>query len=322
MRNLIGAIIVLVVILTINPLIATGTKDLLDKNNGAFIVSASSEYGGTWMAQYLLDKMTSNGWCSESGKPFPHTIIIELKQLSRIDEFTIDNKNAQESGYPGISARRFELYFSTTSSDRGYQLALKGEAWKEDQRHFKIDPPANARWIKLVIISNWGNPDYTEVMKIWAYGVPLQPEEAGSNPLDGATVISTSSQYDDSWSGNLLLDKTTEKGWCSAADSAFPHTIVIELKDIDRIKKFVIDNRGAQESGYPGISARRFELYASPLSKSYGHMLVLTGEAAQGARREFSLDTPVNARWLKLVILSNWGNASYTEIMELEAYAD
>jgi len=29
---------------------------------------------------------------------------------------------------------------------------------------------------------------------------------------------------------------------------------------------------------------------------------------------------PTTARWLKFVIRSNWGNASYTELMELEAY--
>jgi|GEM_PF-4649519 len=321
MRNSIKAIIAIfaIIITIIAPSRAT---DLLDTFNGASIITVSSEYSDEWSARNLLDRKTPKGWCSAKGSPFPHIIVMELKQLSRLEDLTFSNSSAQEDSYPGISARKFQLFVSTTSPTDGFKLVLENEAGRESNRSFRVDPPAPARWIKLVILSNYGNPFYTEVMKLWAYGTPLQPEGAPLNLLDGAEVLSASSQHNDSWSAKLLLDKTIEKGWCSAAKSPFPHTIVLELRDIVKITKFVIDNRGAQESSYPGISARHFKLYATPLSKSYGYKLVLEGEAAQRARKEFSLDAPISARWLQLEILSNWGNSDYTEIMELEAYSE
>ncbi len=40
----------------------------------------------------------------------------------------------------------------------------------------------------------------------------------------------------------------------------------------------------------------------------------LSGEAVKGGRQAFEISPPVEARWLKLVILSNYGEPSYTEL--------
>jgi outer membrane protein OmpA-like peptidoglycan-associated protein len=139
---------------------------------------------------------------------------------------------------------------------------------------------------------------------------------------EGAVVLSATSRYNEKWDPLLLIDGTTATGWCSAKGKAYPNHIMIELARTFRLKEFCIDNTDAQESGYPGISAREFKLYASTLSSKDGFQLIYAGEAAKGKRKVFDLETTPEARWIKLEVLSNWGDNQYTEIMELEAYGD
>ncbi len=77
---------------------------------------------------------------------------------------------------------------------------------------------------------------------------------------------------------------------------------------------------GAQDSGYPGISSKDVEAWASNTSPTEGFSKVLQVQIPQTGRQEFKLAAPTPARWLKFVIRSNWGNKNYTELMELEAY--
>ena len=78
-----------------------------------------------------------------------------------------------------------------------------------------------------------------------------------------------------------------------------------------QLKEFVIDNTNAQEDEYPGISARNFELYASTISREAGFNLVYAGLAGKGGRNLFVFKKPTQAQWLKLVVLSNWGDPAY-----------
>ena len=139
---------------------------------------------------------------------------------------------------------------------------------------------------------------------------------------DGAVVLSATSRYNEKWDRLLLIDGTSASGWCSAKGSAYPNSILIEMARSIRLAEFCIDNTGAQESRYPGISARKFKLYASTVSAREGFQLIYAGEAAKGERKVFTFEKKAEARWLQLEVISNWGHSEYTEIMELEAYGD
>lgn len=178
------------------------------------------------------------------------------------------------------------------------------------------------------------------------FGSPAGPraQDAGGGGPDlldlnsGALVLSYTNQYDSGrWSALSLLDGTNDTGWGNQKGKArFPFSFVIELAQRSRIETFVIDNRGTNERKFPGISTRRFELYVSTVSPRTGFRKVFSGEAARGERTTFELapsgeaepDDPsefqqaagVEAEWIRLVILSNWGHANYTTLMELEAY--
>lgn len=138
---------------------------------------------------------------------------------------------------------------------------------------------------------------------------------------NGAVVLSQSSEYGGGqWSALALLDGTAGLGWCSQDKAPFPHEILIELARPSLVESIAFDQTEAQESGYAGISAKDVEVWASNVSPADGFTKALQVQLPKGGKQEVKLPVPVGARWLKFVIRSNWGNANYTELMELEAY--
>lgn len=75
-----------------------------------------------------------------------------------------------------------------------------------------------------------------------------------------------------------------------------------------------------EESSYAGISVRGIDLWVSTTSASSDFEKVASFEATKGTRKSYILNTMARARWLKLLITSNYGHSDYTEMMELEAY--
>jgi len=137
---------------------------------------------------------------------------------------------------------------------------------------------------------------------------------------NGTVIVSASSMYNKTWSPVNLVDGTTKSGWCSAAKAAFPHTIVFELAQPHAIAGVAVDNTGDQGSSYPGISSKGIIVYGSNKSAIEGFTQLTSLEAQSGSRKEVPLKTPVTIQWLKFAVNSNWGNADYTEIMEMEAF--
>ena len=154
--------------------IAAEKVDRLDIASGAVLISATTEYNQKWAGMMLLDGSTGMGWCSKKGSPYPNTFLIELPNSVAISSFYIDNTNAQESGYPGISARRFKLYVSNQSAKEGFKLIYEGEAARGQRKGFTIARPVPGQWLKLEVLSNWGDPQYTELMELEAYGEPVK----------------------------------------------------------------------------------------------------------------------------------------------------
>jgi hypothetical protein len=70
----------------------------------------------------------------------------------------------------------------------------------------------------------------------------------------------------------------------------------------------------------PAISAKDVEVWASNVSPADGFTKALQVQLPKGGKQEFKLPVPRRRAVVKFVIRSNWGNASYTELMELEAY--
>ena len=155
----------------------------------------------------------------------------------------------------------------------------------------------------------------------------LAPAQRSASPRSnilelahGTVLVSVTSSYGGSWTAANLADGSTGTGWSSAQGAAFPHTVVFELPQPYAVASIAVDNSGDQEGSYPGISSRRVTVYGSTTSAAAGFTQLTAFEARRGGRMEGTLGAPMTARWLKFVVSSNWGNAEYTEVMELEAY--
>src|SRR5678815_5878503 len=88
-------------------------QDALDFNNGAMLIEESGSYGsGTsaWAAWRLTDGSETDGWATPQGKPAGSTFFWELDSTWRLDTLGLSTKNLQEAGYPGVSARKVELF--------------------------------------------------------------------------------------------------------------------------------------------------------------------------------------------------------------------
>ncbi len=151
-----------------------GRTNILELINGTVVASSSSAYGG-WEAQYTLDGSTKRGWCSEEGKPLPHSIVLELAQPYTLTSVAVNTTGDQEPGYPGISAKTVVVSGSTTSATGGFSELATVRVPKAGRGESALAKPAVVRWLKFEVTANWGNKDYTEVMELEAYGTPSGP---------------------------------------------------------------------------------------------------------------------------------------------------
>ena len=176
--------LVLILILATIPSQAGEDNDLLDLDSGSLVLSATTQYGGRWNAQAILDGSNLTGWSSAKGYPYPNEFLIELPRKCVLSSFVVDNTGAEESDFPGISARHFILYGSATSQHEVLDQIVSGEAGKGKRKVFTIEKPTEVRWLRLVIVSNWGNASHTQVMELEGHGEPLDPVHQ-ERPIEG-----------------------------------------------------------------------------------------------------------------------------------------
>ncbi|MBT5185974.1 MAG: discoidin domain-containing protein [Kordiimonadaceae bacterium] len=123
-----------------------------------------------------------------------------------------------------------------------------------------------------------------------------------------------------------LIDGKTGYGWTSEESIKFPHELHFELAGSGTINNIVLDNRfepviredGTFSQEATGSSVKEFELLGSLAGKDGPYFSIAKGQANKDLRNAFALSEPVQARWLKLVIKSNWEGGGVTRLSELE----
>jgi len=148
------------------------STDLLDFESGAVILSVTGEYD-VWPALALLDSDPHTGWASRRGHVAGNEIVIELPHEYLLESMVFDNTRAQEIEFPGVSARAIQIWLSTADAEHGFEMAAEVQATQGGRERFPLPLHSRARWIKLVIGSNWGSDEFTELMEVAAYGVPV-----------------------------------------------------------------------------------------------------------------------------------------------------
>lgn len=158
-------------------------RNILALSQGAVLLTAPSTYGDKWWPLYIMDGTARSGWASAKGQTRNHAFVIELAQRYSLRSLAIDNTGTDEKDYPGVSARTIELWTSTVANG-GFTKAATFEAMQGGRREFTLPAPVEAQWVKLVVVDNWSNADYTELMEAEAFGDPVGPPPA-RQPIAG-----------------------------------------------------------------------------------------------------------------------------------------
>ncbi len=151
-----------------------------DKSNalafeaGAVLMSLSSEFGDNhaenWIALGLIDGTPDMGWSSKESAAFPHKFLFELSTDFELTSISLDATQVEEASYPGISPRQVLVEAATDSAQGPYTTIVSGEMDQGTEVTFGLPAPTPARWLRLSILSNWGAPDFTELMEFKANG--------------------------------------------------------------------------------------------------------------------------------------------------------
>ena len=140
---------------------------------------------------------------------------------------------------------------------------------------------------------------------------------------NGTVLLEYSSEYggraSPKWIALGLIDGTPGLGWSSKKGQATPHYFLFELPVLSQLDAFVFDTSQAEISKYKGIAAKEIVVSVATDARAGPYRDVLKASIESGQRDHKKLFSSVQARWVRVTINRNGGDAAYTELMEIEA---
>jgi outer membrane protein OmpA-like peptidoglycan-associated protein len=159
---------------------AAAPVNLLSWGAGALIVQAPPSYSdsGNWSPDALLDELPNTGWATKAGDLTPKVFVFELADRSQITSLAFDTAQVENRGR-GAKALKVEI---SDSEDGGFTpIATPSLAPVMDHQKFALKTPAAGRYLRLTVLSNWGDSQYMEIMDVYAYGKPLVQRALANN---------------------------------------------------------------------------------------------------------------------------------------------
>lgn len=179
------------------PAAGRAPENLFLSDNGVRVVGFSSEYGSGWEAANLVpsraDLDPANAivrpliWSSAPDAPFPHWIMFEFSERQWLTHLVFDNYLEEEADHPGISSKDIEIW---VGEDPGDLRRAAGFTLARNQRDQAVRvEPVETRFVKIIIVSNYGHPWYTELNALQAF-------DDGSRPQDIAARLQAEGAVD------------------------------------------------------------------------------------------------------------------------------
>jgi hypothetical protein len=128
-----------------------------------------------------------------------------------------------------------------------------------------------------------------------------------------ARIESTTSDYGGSWSAVRILDGTTDGAWCSASGAAYPQDLVVSFFE----RQPALISAFAARPGRKGDEnqfAREVEIWVSTVSPAAGFTRVGGFAFEKKADEQGFTFEPVEARFVRIRILSNHGDNRYVQL--------
>ncbi len=155
--------------------VATGQAvNLLALGEGALPVVEPPSSDSGWLPLNVLDDAPSSGWCSQKGQTANNVFVFELATLATLTAFEFDTAGADG---PGRSAKNVTVEVSAALKGP-FQKALEAALEeRQDGQRFKASATPAGRFVRLTIVNNHGDADWTELMGFRGFGAkpPAQP---------------------------------------------------------------------------------------------------------------------------------------------------
>ena len=270
---------------------------------GASIVDFSSVYN--YMPENAIDESTSTRWQSAAYQTTNQSITVALPGESIP---VIDGVRLYSTGTTS-QVKNFEIRVSSDGTDdEDFTTVLSAQLPQKSGFHQFDFTPVSARYIQLYIIDNWG---YNYSVSVIEFEV-LTPERQGGivSLLEGlpARIVDYSSQYS-SFYPEYLLDESGSY-WASSAGNTTDQWVTVELGGgYSHIVERVI-----LVSAYVDYGIKDFEIRVSnTTSDDSAFTTVFSGTALNNKEAEEFAFPPVEAKYVKLFILNNYGGSYIRE---------
>lgn len=155
------------ILLALNLPTAAEPVNMLSLQEGALPVIEPAHYG-SWYAHNMLDDSPQSGWACVSGSINGNVFVFELVAAARLERFEFDNANVDAEG---AGAKDVLVEVSDTSATAGFTRVLAASlADLTDGQVFPAAAPTPGRWVRLTIVNNQGNGEWTELFGFRGFG--------------------------------------------------------------------------------------------------------------------------------------------------------
>ncbi len=169
-------------VLTLSSGPASGEEvNLLDLGDGAMPVVEAPSYG-TWPAVQMIDDAPRTGWASHSGKVSNNVFVFELPVPGVPARFEFDTASIDGANR---GAKDVVVEVSAVSMDAGFEPVLRASlADRKDGQAFPASKSVEGRFVRLTIVNNHGDGQWSELMGFRAFGprgtAPAGPQVVGT----------------------------------------------------------------------------------------------------------------------------------------------
>jgi len=151
--------------------------NLLALGEGALPVTVPPSYG-SWPAVNLLDDAPTSGWASEKGRVANNVFVFEMAEPATIAAFEFDTKSIDGNGR---GAKDVLVEVSATSKDAGFFPILSAALIdRKDGQRFVATKKVEGRWVRLTLLNNHQDAQYSELMSFRGFGARPTPRAIGA----------------------------------------------------------------------------------------------------------------------------------------------
>ena len=139
--------------------------------DGAIVIEKSPAYSNKWSNLQMMDGNPKTGWCCPKGSISDNVIVFELAEKSMVERVEFDTAHADGAGR---GAKDIIIELSDEGAKQGFvEIARVTLADREDNQRFLVTADQSGKWLRLTVLNNHGDSQYTELMEFRAFGKQL-----------------------------------------------------------------------------------------------------------------------------------------------------